>query len=93
MKKTVSLLLALAMIVPSLAGCSESKTNTDDETASAQNTEAVSPAETEPPETELPLPEADYDGYEVRVLNNISNFAYTNIGEEGLTGESLDDAA
>ena len=92
MKKHLSLLLAVLMILPSLAACSESKTNTEDETASAGNTEVVTPAETEPPETELPLPEADYEGYEVRVLNNISNFAYTNIGEEGLTGESLDDA-
>ena len=63
MKKHLSLLLAVLMILPSLAACSESKTNTEDETASAGNTEVVIPAETEPPETELPLPEADYEGW------------------------------
>ena len=92
MKKTISLLLALLLLLPSFAGCGESEANADEETSPAQNSAAVQTPETDPPETELPLPEADYDGYEVRVLNNISNFAYTNIGEEGLTGEALDDA-
>ena len=93
MKRAISILLTLAVLLPAFAGCSESKTNTADEGAATdvQNTEVQTP-ETEPAETELPLPEADYDGYGIRVLNNISNFAYTNIGEEGLTGEALDDA-
>ena len=38
------------------------------------------------------LPEKDYKQYTFRILNNLSNFAYTNIGEDGQTGESLDDA-
>ena len=92
MKKIVSLFLVFTILSLSLFSCSEGSPETDDGAAPSQSGEIVSPAETEPPETELPLPEADYDGYEVRVLNNISNFAYTNIGEEGLTGESLDDA-
>ncbi|WP_289466314.1 hypothetical protein, partial [Klebsiella pneumoniae] len=33
----------------------------------------------------------DYGGYEFRILNTTSNFAYTNIGEYGQTGEKLDD--
>ncbi|MBO7404817.1 MAG: hypothetical protein J6V24_07620 [Clostridia bacterium] len=92
MKKSISLFLVFTILFLSLFSCSESGANTEDESTPAQGSEVVSPAETEPAETALPLPEADYDGYEVRVLNNISNFAYTNIGEEGLTGESLDDA-
>ena len=38
------------------------------------------------------LPEQDYGGYQFRVLNNTSNFAYTNFGMEEQTGEALDDA-
>ena len=92
MKKAISLFLVFSILFLSLFSCSESSQYTGGDAAPTQSSEVVSPAETEPPETELPLPKADYEGYEVRVLNNISNFAYTNIGEEGLTGESLDDA-
>lgn len=86
---TAALLAALLML-GSFTACGESEVNTPaEETTDA----AVTPSaeETEPEETGPVLPEANYDGYEVSILNNISNFAYTNIGEEGLTGETLDD--
>ena len=90
-RKTIAAALALTLLMGTFAACGESDVNAPEETA---ETPSVTPAaeEEEPAETEIPLPAADYNGYEVRVLNNISNFAYTNIGEEGLTGESLDDA-
>lgn len=85
---TASLLLS-AMLVCSFASCGES----GDAPASNPTTEDLALESTEAEETQPQdnLPQADYGGYEFRILNNISNFAYTNIGEEGLTGETLDD--
>jgi len=84
-------ILAALLTLSAFTACGESEVNTPaEETTDA----AVTPSaeETVPEEETGPeLPEANYDGYEIRVLNNISNFAYTNIGEEGLTGEILDD--
>ncbi|MBE6724449.1 MAG: hypothetical protein E7576_04495 [Ruminococcaceae bacterium] len=89
-RKTTAAALALTLLMGTFAACGDSEVNAPEETTESPS---VTPAvEEEPAETEIPLPEADYNGYEVRVLNNISNFAYTNIGEEGLTGEALDDA-
>ena len=94
MKKLISLILILTFVLPSLAACSESKTNTDTLTDTQTNTPAdvMAQEETEAPKPEDLLPVEDLGGYSFRILNNISNFAYTNIGEDGLTGESLDDA-
>ena len=94
MKKLISLILILTFVLPSLAACSESKTNADTSTDTQTNTPAdvMAQEETEAPKPEDLLPVEDLGGYSFRILNNISNFAYTNIGEEGLTGESLDDA-
>ena len=87
--RATAAILAAILALGSFTACGESSVNTPAEEAGA----AVTPSaeETEPEVTGPVLPEANYDGYEVSVLNNISNFAYTNIGEEGLTGEALDD--
>ncbi len=94
MRKIISLILVLTLILPSLAACSESKTDIDTSAGIQTNTPSDAPPaeETEAPKPEDLLPVEDLGGYSFRILNNISNFAYTNIGEEGLTGESLDDA-
>ena len=94
MKRILSLILSLTLVLVPLSSCSESKTNADTPAeAQADTPAAVTPEEeTEPPKPEDSLPTQDFGGYSFRILNNISNFAYTNIGEEGLTGESLDDA-
>ena len=85
--RITSAILAAVLMLGSFSACGESEINQAPEETTAELTpsEAV---ETVPEETGPVLPQADY---EVHVLNNISNFAYTNIGEEGLTGESLDD--
>ena len=89
--RITALILAAALFSGVFSACARSEVNQDpEESASAVS---AAPEAEETAETESPLlPPVDYGGYEVRVLNNISNFAYTNIGEEGLTGESLDDA-
>ena len=56
MKKAISLFLVFSILFLSLFSCSESSQNTGDDAAPTQSSEVVSPAETEPPETELPLP-------------------------------------
>ena len=72
-KKTTALALALTLLMGTFAACGESDVNAPEETAEIPS---VTPAveEEEPAETEIPLPPADFNGYEVRVLNNISNF-------------------
>ncbi|MBQ3955560.1 MAG: hypothetical protein IIU08_07030 [Clostridia bacterium] len=95
MKRQISLLLALTLVLLSLFSCGESTENSDEPAeagADSPSSVTVTEEETEPPKPEDTLPVEDLGGYSFRVLNNISNFAYTNIGEEGLTGESLDDA-
>ncbi|MBQ3638684.1 MAG: hypothetical protein II953_10010 [Clostridia bacterium] len=97
MKKILSLLLASVMMIP-FAACSESGGN-GDETQSqggSLNTPGAEAAagEEEDPTAKLyeDLPAADYGGYVFAFLNNISNFAYTLMSAEELTGEGINDA-
>ncbi|MBR4205548.1 MAG: hypothetical protein IKQ92_08730 [Clostridia bacterium] len=97
MKRIIALMLALSMLSFMLFSCSESKNAADDtETEAAAPDDTPNAAgfeeETEPPDLADLIEKKDFEGYGFRILNNISNFAYTNIGEEGLTGEALDDA-
>lgn len=82
--------LAAVLLIGTMTACGDAGTTQQSETqtAAVQETETVS---TEPSIYDV-LQAQDYGGYEFRILNNISNFAYTNIGEYGQTGESLDDA-
>ncbi len=105
-KRLFTLILAALMLMP-LASCSEKASDNSDggdtdstavvETAVAE-TEAATEAVTEETEdSELAalyadVPSGNYDGYEFTFLNNISNFAYTFMTTEELTGEILNDA-
>lgn len=96
-----SLLLAALLLVP-LVSCSnnvsdssETKGETDTETAaSASSDESVeTEAETDPlAELYADLPTGNYDGYDFVMLNNESNFAYTFMTAEEITGDGLNDA-
>ena len=94
MKKILAVLLCLAMLLP-LAACSETAENTDGP-ASQSGGDSVSPAdaETEDPTAALyaDVPAGSYGGYTFSFLNNISNFAYTLMTAEELTGEGINDA-
>lgn len=92
-RRTAAWLLTLlcASAVPALmTACADSAQTPQNDTAPATDTTAVT--ETAAPSIYDVLPEKDYGGYEFRVLNNISDFAYTNFGSNGQTGETLDDA-
>ena len=94
MKKILAVLLCLAMLLP-LAACSETAENTDGPAAQSGG-DSVSPAdaETEDPTAALyaDVPAGSYGGYTFSFLNNISNFAYTLMSAEELTGEGINDA-
>lgn len=94
MKKLFCILLALAMLLP-LASCSDAPDNA--EPSSQSGNTATVPADAgaeEDPTAKLyeDLPAADYGGYTFSFLNNISNFAYTIMSAEELTGEGINDA-
>ena len=92
-KRIISTLLAGILLINMLSACGN---NTADETTANKETQAnKAESETEiQQETSIydVLQPQNCDGYTFRILNNISNFAYTNIGEFELTGETLDDA-
>lgn len=65
-----------------------------DDTGPVQTDSALADAPTDTPETDIysSLPTGNYGGAEFRILNNISNFAYTSMDLESETGDVLDDA-
>ncbi len=80
--------LAAVLLIGTVTACGDTDTEQQGtQAAEVQNTAA----DTAEPSIYDVLQAQDYGGYEFRILNNISNFAYTNIGEFGQTGESLDD--
>lgn len=83
-----SFALSALMIASVLASCGDAAVT---ETKDSGTAPAVTEAATQAPTIYDNLPREDYGGYEFRVLNNTSNFAYTNFGLEGQTGEALDD--
>lgn len=86
MKRHISLILAL-ITAGTLASCG-------DDTGPVQTDSALADAPTDTPETDIysSLPTGNYDGAEFKILNNISNFAYTSMDLESETGDVLDDA-
>ena len=103
-KKALSLLLCLALLAGSLAGCSESGTANTDETTSSAGGEAV-PGETEAAEPEpeneaearakVPdgLPDKDMGGMEFRVLNRSrSDFVADLSFDVEMNGDVVNDA-
>ncbi len=86
-QRTAALLLTL-LALGTAASCGSTDSGNATDTANAVSDTA---AVTKEPSIYDTLPEQDYGGYTFRILNNISNFAYTNMGEDGQTGETLDD--
>lgn len=95
MKRRISLLLLIAMLLCALPSCS------GDAKESTLSANTATETETAPPETENPydphLPDADYNGYTmtfaVRGVEGMkSNWNGTDIVVEDLTGDSLNDA-
>lgn len=86
--RTAAILLTALTLGAAVSCGSSDPGTTADTTAAPVGTETT----TAEPSIYDVLPEKDYGGYEFRILNNISNFAYTNMGEDGQTGESLNDA-
>ena len=86
MKRHISLILAL-ITAGTLASCG-------DDTGPVQTDSALADAPTDTPETDIysSLPTGNYGGAEFKILNNISNFAYTLMDLESETGDVLDDA-
>ncbi len=88
MKKHVTLLLLLAMLLSAFASCTGDSPETTPETPAE-----TQPVETEETETELTanLPDVNYDGYEFTILT--LNDYCNDFVVEGMTGEPLNDAA
>jgi len=81
--------LAAALLIGTMTACGDTDTEQlgTQDTAAKDTTAGIS---AEPSIYDV-LQAQDYGGYEFRILNTTSNFAYTNIGEYGQTGEKLDD--
>lgn len=98
MKKRILALLLVALMMTQFAACSE--TTTDEGAATGGTTTPTASEETEAETTEedilaalmADVPKEDYGGYEFVMLNNESNFAYTLMTAEELTGEGINDA-
>lgn len=86
--RMISLTMAALLLAGAMMSCSDAADPAKDTVTTAGVTEGVV---TEAPTIYDNLPKEDFGGYEFRVLNNTSNFAYTNFGLEGQTGEALDD--
>lgn len=101
-KKLTALLLAMAMLLPTLASCSESNVNTDETTPQAGEVSAESTEETagEEQADELVdvingLPEANYDGYTFTqwCQNQLTSTIFMRQApDEELSGEPINDA-
>lgn len=92
MKKRVLLLCLLCGLLTSAVGCGQSQV--EEENQSSENQiETESQVETDPLQAEYDaLTVEDYGGYTFRIMNSPSNFAYSDVVVEELTGEALNDA-
>lgn len=89
-RNSITSLLILTLLSASLlSSCGGSTAKPAETSTAAAQTETETAAETTIYDD---LPKADLAGYNFRILNNISNFAYTAMGFEEQTGETLDDA-
>ena len=90
MKKRIRTLLLLTVLLAGCAGDGTTETvgKTAGDTASSTETETLSEKERQI----AALPTGDYGGYDFMMLNNESNFAYTQMSAEELTGEGINDA-
>ena len=99
MKKRIPALLLVALMMTQFAACSEAPA--DEGTASGSEVSTPAAEEAAAAETTeedvlnallAEVPGGDYGGYEFTMLNNESNFAYTLMSAEELTGEGINDA-
>jgi len=99
MKRALALMLALLMLVTSIAACGAKDTQTDDTTTAAPSagndtttadTTTAAPAETLPPELQDTLPEVRYDGKTFTTLIREST-KHEMLSEE-ITGDLVGDA-
>lgn len=80
-----SIMIAVIFIQTGCAGGKQD--NTAPQTETAAGTEAQTTAD-----IYAGLVKGDYDGYEFRILNNISNFALTQFDSDAPDGEAINDA-
>ncbi len=97
MKKKLSLILALLMLVSSLASCASSEVNDAPENTETPTSSAETVAETE--ETEITrenipdnLPELDYEGTTVTIHSRGDDESFNEVYIEEMTGEPVNDA-
>lgn len=103
-KRLFSLILAMLMLTP-LVSCASSDDNAGNGTnagnaGSEPKSDVVDAGETESETTEEDVlaklyedvPTGNFEGFEFRMLNNKSSFAYTFMTAEELTGDGLNDA-
>ena len=100
-KRTLGLLLAMTMLLPAFASCSESKTNSDESTPTGETSQTANDAQNTETEAEedvkiLPdLPEVTYDGADFTIYCS-SNAEYGTVKDdfsaEEYTGEPINDA-
>lgn len=100
-KRALTLLLAAALLLPSLAACSESGTNTETPASAADGagTTVTTPeAQEEEPEigldtAKLQYADRNYDGYAYRIADRASGDWMTfDVSAEEITGEVINDS-
>ena len=88
--KILSFSVSLLIILTLLFSCSENKSGSDE--GSTNTTSSISEADSDEKSIYDNLPKGNYDGYDFKILNSESNFAFTAMSVEELTGEALYDA-
>ena len=98
MKKRILSLILVALMMTQFAACSETTTDEGVVSGDANAPAAAEEIVEETTEEDIlnallaEVPGEDYGGYQFTMLNNESNFAYTLMTAEELTGESINDA-
>lgn len=91
MKRRSICILLLVALLTATTGCSQTEQDTETQTSVQTDTETT--LETDPLQAEYDaLTVEDYGGYTFRIMNSPSNFAYSDVVVEELTGEALNDA-
>ena len=92
MKKRICILFVIAALLTACENGETAETEKTADTAGGTDTETAAETLSEQEQLLAALPTGDYGGYDFMMLNNESNFAYTQMGAEELTGEGINDA-
>lgn len=93
MKRRRICICLLFGLLLSLVSCGTTERPEIDDSTSTAIQEPDTPPETDPLSPYLEaLTVKDYDGYSFRIMNSSSNFAYSDVVPEEITGEALNDA-